>query len=55
MLRPRVKVITDRAGNLIEPHLESLTTRTADQEKFERTIVKSLDPDKYSIRIASYL
>jgi len=54
-LRPRVKIITDRKGNFVEPHIESLMARTEDGKDFARTIVKALDPQEYGIDVTSYL
>ncbi|TET44251.1 HD-GYP domain-containing protein [candidate division TA06 bacterium] len=54
-LRPRVKVITDGSGNFVEPHIESLMSRTEDGKGFARTIVKSLEPREYGIDLTAYL
>ena len=54
-LRPRVKVITDGSGNFVEPHIESLMSRTEDGKGFARTIVKSLEPREYGIDLTTYL
>ncbi len=53
--RPKVKIITDEQGNFIDPIIVSLMERTPDDSTFARKILKSLDPFKYGIEVASYL
>lgn len=52
--RPRVLVIVDQKGNRTEPHLLDLTEKDA-QGSYIRSIVKTLDPNKYRINLAEYL
>ncbi|MGI8547291.1 MAG: HD-GYP domain-containing protein [Gemmatimonadaceae bacterium] len=53
--RPRVVLLSDDRGNLLEPPLEAdLAVRKPDGE-FARTIIKTADPDRYGIRVSDYL
>ncbi len=53
--RPRVVIVSDDRGNLLEPPLEAdLAVRKPDGE-FARTIIKAADPDRYGIRVSDYL
>ncbi len=52
--RPRVMLITDSKGNLIEGSVIDLTEMN-DENKYARTVTKIMDPKKYGINIAEYL
>lgn len=52
--RPKVLVIMNSNGEKIEAHIFDLTEKDS-QNKFVRTIVKTLDPNKYRINLAEYL
>lgn len=53
--RPRVVIVSDSRGNLLEPSIEAdLAARNPDGE-FARTIIKTADPDRYGIRVSDYL
>ena len=52
--RPRVMLITDSKGTLIEGTVTDLTEMN-DENKYARTITKIMDPKKYGINIAEYL
>ncbi|HAM53392.1 MAG TPA: hypothetical protein DCP92_22865 [Nitrospiraceae bacterium] len=52
--RPRVLVITDDKGNRIESQLVDLTERNA-HGAYIRSVVKTMDPNKYRINLAEYL
>lgn len=54
LLRPTVKVLTDREGSRIPGELVSLSEKDPLTQKFSRTIVKTLDPAKYNINIPDY-
>jgi len=54
LLRPKVKLITDRIGNKIDGEIVNLTEMNPETAEYKRTIVKSLDPRKYNIRISDY-
>lgn len=54
LLRPVVKLITDSSGNKKDGYLADLSEKDPDTEKYVRTIVKSLDPQKYGVRIPDY-
>ena len=54
LLRPRVKVITDKEGNKIEGALVDLAEKDEETQKFKRSIIKTLDPAKYNITISDY-
>lgn len=53
-MRPKVKVIADSNGQVIEGEVVDLTDIDAETGKFKRTIVKCLDPEEYGIRVADY-
>jgi len=52
--RPKVKIITDEAGKRIDGEIVDLTEMDPETKEYKRTIVKSLDPHKYEIRISDY-
>ncbi|MBI4684124.1 MAG: HD-GYP domain-containing protein [Nitrospirae bacterium] len=52
--RPRVVVIMNNRGEKIEGKVVDLTERDPDG-KFLRTIVKTMDPNKYRINLADYM
>ncbi len=53
-LRPKVRVIADLSGREYDGGTVDLSDLDPGTGKFRRTIVKSLDPDKYGIRVADY-
>jgi len=54
MLRPKVKLITDETGNKLDGEIVDLTEMDPKTNKYKRTIVKSLDQDKYNIKASDY-
>ncbi|MBN2409127.1 MAG: HD domain-containing protein [Candidatus Aminicenantes bacterium] len=54
LLRPKVKLIADAAGNKREGEVVDLGEVDPETGKFRRTIVKVLDPGKYGIQVADY-
>jgi HD-GYP domain-containing protein (c-di-GMP phosphodiesterase class II) len=54
LLRPRVKLITDSAGNRKDGETMDLSAVDPATQTHSRTIVKVLDPLKYGIHIADY-
>ena len=54
MYRPKVKLITDAAGNLRDGEVVDLSDRDPETGLFPRTIVKVLDPHAYGIEVADY-
>lgn len=52
--RPQVKLIADIGGNKIDGPVVDLTEAGDGPKTFRRTIIKTLDPDTYGIRIADY-
>jgi putative nucleotidyltransferase with HDIG domain len=52
--RPRVMIITDSKGNRVNGRVVDLTEKNT-QEEFIRTIIKTMDPNKYKINLAEYL
>lgn len=52
--RPKVLVIINSKGERGEGHIVDLTEKSPDG-KFLRTIVKTMDPNKYRINLAEYL
>lgn len=53
-LRPKVKLITDGYGNKLDGEIVDLSEQGPDKETFPHTIIKPLDPAKYSIRVSDY-
>ena len=54
LLRPRVKLITDAAGNKKDGETVDLTDHDAGGKDYARSIVKVLDPLKYGLNVADY-
>jgi hypothetical protein len=52
--RPRVLIIIDSGGNRVKGHVVDLTEKDGGG-KYQRTIVKTMDPNKYRINLAEYL
>lgn len=52
--RPRVLLIIDSQGKKTEGHVVDLTEKN-EQDKYFRSIVKTMDPNKYKINLAEYL
>ena len=53
-LQPKVKIITDKKGKKIDGDVVDLSELNLLSAPFKRTIVKSLDPEKYNIRVSDY-
>jgi len=54
LLRPKVKIIVDLAGNKIDGELVDLTEIDVESRKYKRTIVKEINPDDYGLNVADY-
>ena len=54
MLRPKIKLITDPGGNLMDGGVVDLSERNPETGRFPRTIVKVLDHDAYGIEVSDY-
>ncbi|MFB0566710.1 MAG: HD-GYP domain-containing protein [Candidatus Aminicenantaceae bacterium] len=54
MARPRVKLISDETGNKIDGEIVDLAEKDSATNTFKRTILKSLDPKQYNIKISDY-
>ncbi len=54
MLRPKVKLITDKNGKKIDGEIIDLTETDPAKGEYKRSIVKSLDPHQYNIQVADY-
>ena len=54
ILRPKVKLITDKESNKIDGEIVDLTDRDPETNAFQRSIIKNLDHNKYDIRIPDY-
>jgi HD-GYP domain-containing protein (c-di-GMP phosphodiesterase class II) len=54
IIRPKVKLITDSAGNKINGEVVDLTETDRETKQYKRTIIKSLDHEKYGIKPADY-
>jgi len=52
--RPRVLLIIDRQGNRLPGNIVDLTEKD-EQDHFVRSIMKTIDPNKYKINLAEYL
>ena len=52
--RPRVLLIIDSQGKRIEGHTVDLAEKD-DQDRYLRSIKKTMDPNKYQINLAEYL
>jgi HD-GYP domain-containing protein (c-di-GMP phosphodiesterase class II) len=52
--RPKIKLITDPQGKKIDGPIIDLAEIDAATRSFKRTIVKSLDPEKYGIPVSDY-
>lgn len=53
--RPRVVIVSDGRGNLLQPPLETDLAAIGDGGQFARTIIKTADPDRYGIRVSDYV
>jgi HD-GYP domain-containing protein (c-di-GMP phosphodiesterase class II) len=53
--RPRVVVVSDGRGNLLQPPLETDLAATGAGGQFTRTIIKTADPERYGIRVSDYV
>jgi putative nucleotidyltransferase with HDIG domain len=54
LLRPSVKLITDKGGNKIDGEIVDLAERDPETGHFTRTIITSLNPQDYGIEVADY-
>lgn len=54
MLRPKVKLITDRYGRKLDGEIIDLTEMDPIKGEYKRSIVKSLDPRQYNIQAADH-
>jgi hypothetical protein len=52
--RPRVLIIIDKEGQRVKGPVVNLTEK-AETGKYYRSVVKTLDPNKYKINLAEYL
>ncbi len=52
--RPKVKIIADTSGRMVDGEVVDLSDIDRETTKFKRTVVKCLDPEKYGIRPADY-
>jgi putative nucleotidyltransferase with HDIG domain len=54
LLRPTVKLITDKAGNKVDGEIVDLASKDPETGHFNRTIITALNPQDYSIEVADY-
>ncbi len=54
LLRPRVKVVALPDGTRVDGETLDLADVNPGTKTFVRTIVKTLDPEKYNVRVADY-
>jgi hypothetical protein len=52
--RPRVLIIIDEKGNRVKGHVVDLTEKN-ERDVYVRSILKTMDPNKYRINLAEYL
>ena len=52
--RPRVLIIIDEKGSRVKGHVVDLTEKN-EQDAYVRSILKTMDPNKYRINLAEYL
>jgi len=52
--RPKVKLVTDKNGKKINGKIVDLTEVYSKTKKYKRSIIKSLNPDKYKIKVSDY-
>ena len=52
--RPRVKIITNPAGDEVEGEMIDLSDLNGKKEEFKRSIIKTVDPTKYKINVSRY-
>ncbi|MCL5422283.1 MAG: HD-GYP domain-containing protein [Nitrospirae bacterium] len=53
--RPRVLIIIDSSGTRVKGNVVDLTEKDSTGNKYLRTIVKTMDPNKYRINLAEYM
>jgi HD-GYP domain-containing protein (c-di-GMP phosphodiesterase class II) len=53
--RPKVIVVSDGRGNLLQPPVETDLAVTGPDGQFARTIIKTADPERYGIRVSDYV
>ena len=53
--RPRVVIVSDGRGNLLQPPTETDLGVMTDDGLYARTIIKTADPDRYGIRVSDYI
>ncbi len=54
ILRPKVKLITDSVGSKINGEIVDLTETDPETKQYKRTIIKSLNHEKYGVRPPDY-
>jgi hypothetical protein len=54
MLRPKAKLITDKKNKKIDGEVIDLTEIDPKTKEYKRTIIKSLDPNKYNVKTSDY-
>jgi HD-GYP domain-containing protein (c-di-GMP phosphodiesterase class II) len=53
--RPRIIIVSDGRGNLLQPPVETDLAATGPDGQFTRTIIKTADPERYGIRVSDYI
>jgi HD-GYP domain-containing protein (c-di-GMP phosphodiesterase class II) len=53
-LQPKVKIIADKNGNKLDGDILDLAELGSDSAQTKRSIIKSLDPEKYNIPVSDY-
>jgi hypothetical protein len=53
--RPKAKLITDTQGNKLDGQVIDLAETDGTEAGFKRSIIMSLDPEKYDLHVYDYL
>jgi len=54
VLRPRVKLITDPSGRKVDGETVDLAEKDSSTLRYKRTILKTLNPEKYGLKASDY-
>jgi putative nucleotidyltransferase with HDIG domain len=54
LLRPSVKLITDKEGNKVDGEIVDLAERDPETGRYLRTIATALNPDDYGVEVSDY-
>jgi len=54
VLRPKVKLITDPSGRKVDGETVDLAEKDSSTLRYKRTILKTLNPEKYGLKASDY-